>query len=100
MKEYKTLKEFYPYYLSQHANKTCRRLHFFGSLTGIILFVAFLRTGSWGFLIGAPLIGYLCAWIGHFGFEKNRPATFKYPLKSFICDWIMFKDILTRKIHF
>ncbi|TDJ04039.1 MAG: DUF962 domain-containing protein [Deltaproteobacteria bacterium] len=100
MKEYKTLKEFYPYYLSQHANKTCRRLHFFGNLMAIILFLTFLKTGRWGYLIGAPLIGYLFAWIGHFGFEKNRPATFKYPLKSFICDWIMFKDILTRKIHF
>ena len=100
MKEYKTLKEFYPYYLSQHANITCRRLHFFGSLMGLILLFAFLKTGSWGYLIGAPLIGYVFAWIGHFGFEKNRPATFKYPLKSFICDWIMFKDILTRKIHF
>jgi len=100
MKEYKTVKEFYPYYLSQHANKTCRRLHFFGGLLGIFLFITFLITGRWGFLIASPLIGYAFAWIGHFGFEKNRPATFKYPLKSFICDWIMFKDILMRKIHF
>ncbi|RLA61586.1 MAG: DUF962 domain-containing protein [Epsilonproteobacteria bacterium] len=100
MKEYKTIKDFYPYYLSQHANKTCRRLHFIGNLMAIILFISFLRTGVWGYLIGAPLVGYIFAWIGHFGFEKNRPATFKHPLKSFICDWIMFKDILTRKIHF
>ena len=49
-------------------------------------------------LLLAPLIGYGFAWVGHFFYEKNKPATFKYPVYSFIGDWVMYKDILLRKI--
>jgi hypothetical protein len=98
MKKYQSIKEFYPFYLSQHQNTACRRLHFVGSLSAILLVtVAFLMPLYWLLLL-ALVNGYLFAWIGHFKFEKNKPATFDYPLYSFICDWLMFRDILLKKI--
>lgn len=92
---------FYPYYLSEHSNRTCRRLHFIGSSLIVLLAVAVAM--QWIaplYLIAVPLIGYGFAWVGHFGFEKNRPATFKYPLYSLAGDWVMFKDMLVGKIKF
>jgi hypothetical protein len=53
---------------------------------------------AWILLWSLPLFGYGFAWVGHFFFEKNRPATFTYPIYSFIGDWVMYKDILTGKI--
>jgi len=99
-KKYQSLKEFYPYYLTEHSNTICRRLHFVGSLLVILVLVVGLTTGKYSLLWSLPLIGYGFAWVGHFFFEKNKPATFTYPLYSFICDWIMFKDILLGKIKF
>lgn len=98
--KYQSFAEFYPFYLSQHKNSTCRRLHFIGSL--LILFVLFyiLITGYWKFAWLLPLLGYGFAWVGHFFFEKNKPATFQYPFYSLLGDWVMFKDILIRKISF
>jgi hypothetical protein len=97
---YQSFREFYPFYLSEHANPTCRRLHFVGT-TLVIAFLAtaFLTRNAW-WLGGALVAGYGCAWIGHFFFEHNRPATFTYPVYSFIGDWVMFKDLLTGKIRF
>lgn len=91
--------EFYPFYLAEHSNKTCRRLHFIGSSLVLLMLGYILLTGSWVLLITLPIIGYGFAWIGHFKFEKNKPATFKYPLYSFMGDWVMFKDILIGKIE-
>ncbi|KZX76014.1 hypothetical protein A3715_32205 [Oleiphilus sp. HI0009] len=90
--------EFYPYYLSEHANQTCRRLHFVGSSLVILTLAWIILNSAWSALILLPLIGYGFAWVGHFFFEKNKPATFKYPLYSFIGDWVMFKDILIKRI--
>ena len=93
-----SFREFYPVYLAEHANRTSRRLHVIG--TGGVLLFAFLagwdRDARW--LLGALACGYGCAWIGHFFFEKNRPATFSHPFYSFLGDWVMFRDILTRRI--
>jgi len=100
MKKYQTFAEFYPYYLSEHANVTCRRLHFFGSVFGLYCLVMILTTFNFSWLIAALLVGYGCAWVGHFFFEHNKPATFEYPLYSFMGDWKMFWEILTRKIAF
>ena len=92
--------DFYPYYLSEHKNRTCRRLHFFGTLVVIgLLLRALISLNPW-YLIGALFAGYGFAWIGHFVFEKNRPASFKNPFYSFAADWVMFKDILMGKIAF
>lgn len=92
--------EFYPFYLREHTNRTCRRLHFAGSSLVLVLLVKIVLTGWWAGLLWLPIVGYGFAWVGHFGFEKNRPATFKYPLYSLMGDWVMWKDILTGKIDF
>ena len=100
MAGYSSFREFYPYYLGEHANRVCRRLHFVGSLGALgCLAVALVQRNPW-WLLAALVCGYAFAWIGHFFFEKNRPATFKYPFYSFAGDWVMFKDILTGRIPF
>ena len=93
-----SLKTFYPYYLMEHTNLTCRRLHFVGSTLVLIIIgvVIFTRNPNWLFL--ALFFGYGFAWVGHFFFEHNRPATFKYPLYSFVSDWMMYGQILTGKV--
>lgn len=87
--KFKSFKEFYPYYLSEHQNKTCQRLHLIGSLGGLVIFIIGLITHIWPLLLAGPLFGYGCAWIGHFCFEKNKPTTYKWPLYSFIGDWAL-----------
>lgn len=97
---YASFREFYPFYLSEHAHRTSRRLHFIGSC-GVILLVLValaLRDARW--LLAALVCGYGFAWVGHLFFEKNRPATFQHPLYSFIGDWVMFADILRGRIRF
>ena len=81
--EYNTFEEFYPFYLSQHSNLTCRRLHVIGSTLAILQLIRCLLVGFTliQFLL-IFVIGYGFAWVGHYVFEKNRPATFKYPLFS------------------
>jgi hypothetical protein len=100
MTRFNTLAEFYPYYLAEHQNLTCRRLHFVGSSLVLGCLAALILTGQWFWLPMAFLCGYGFAWVGHFAFEKNKPATFKQPFYSFVSDWIMYKDILTGKIPF
>ena len=97
---YSSFRDFYPFYLSEHSNRTCRRLHFVGSSLVLIVFAATLITQHWVWLWLLPLIGYGFAWIGHFFFEKNRPATFKHPLYSFAGDWVMFAQMLGGRIKF
>ena len=87
--------EFYPYYLDEHSHPVCRALHYAGSLLVLVLLAYTLYSGSWRLLLLLPLVGYGLAWLGHFGFERNRPATFRYPLYSFIGDWVMLWQFLT-----
>ena len=95
-----SFREFYPFYLGEHRDRTCRRLHFVGTSFAIgFIVLAFLR-GDPRWLFASLLSGYAFAWVGHFFFEKNRPATFKHPLYSFAGDWVMYKDILVGKIPF
>jgi hypothetical protein len=89
---------FYPYYLGEHQNVTCRRLHFIGSLGVIGCLAMAIATADWLWLPAAIVCGYGFAWIGHFFFEKNRPATFRHPIYSLMGDWVMFKDICTGRI--
>jgi hypothetical protein len=96
----KTFAEFYPYYLGEHANRTCRRLHFIGSSLALLCLVTGLLRGQPLYFVYALLCGYGFAWVGHFVFEKNRPASFKRPLYSFMGDWVMYKDIWVGKIRF
>lgn len=92
------MEEFYQFYLGEHQNKVCRRLHFFGTLLAILSLIVLIAIRRYQFLYIPFVCGYLPAWIGHFFFEKNRPATFKAPVKSLICDFRMFFDILRGKI--
>ncbi|SDX44985.1 DUF962 domain-containing protein [Marinobacter mobilis] len=92
--------EFYPYYLEEHSDLTCRRLHYLGSFLVLVVAGYALITGRLALLWLLPVIGYGFAWLGHFKFEKNRPATFKYPLYSLMGDWVMLKDMLIGRIRF
>lgn len=99
-KKYTSFKEFYPYYLQEHSNSTCRLLHFIGSCLVLITVFYGLSTSQWVYLWLIPVIGYGFAWVGHFFFENNKPATFTYPVYSLMGDWVMFKDILAGNIDF
>ncbi len=96
--EFKSFSDFYPFYLREHSNITCRKLHFIGTAGVIALLLLFFFTGNLMVLAALPVIGYGFAWIGHFGFEKNRPATFKHPFYSLLGDFRMFWDILTGRV--
>lgn len=99
-KRFQTLKEFYPYYLKEHQNPTCRVLHFIGTgLLFIILFASIWLSKYW-LLISIPVVGYGFAWVGHYFFEKNKPATFQYPFFSLASDFLMFFDLLKGKEKF
>ena len=99
MRRFASFREFYPFYLDEHRHPVSRRLHFFGSCGVLLLvLVAVLTANAW-WLLAALACGYGCAWVGHFFFERNRPATFTHPVYSFMGDWVMFKDILTGRIR-
>ena len=95
---YKTFEQFYPFYLGEHSNRTCRRLHFIGTSLAVILLSAALAFQLWWLIAVAFVQGYAWAWVGHFFFEHNKPATFKYPWMSFRGDWKMWWQTLTGKI--
>ncbi|PKM09865.1 MAG: DUF962 domain-containing protein [Gammaproteobacteria bacterium HGW-Gammaproteobacteria-5] len=97
---YQSFAEFYPYYLQEHSNPVCRRLHYAGSLLVLAILAYSLLTQQWLWLLAMPLAGYGFAWVGHFVFERNRPATFQYPLYSLMGDWVMLKDAFTGRIRF
>lgn len=97
---FQSFAEFYPFYLGEHLNPVCRTLHFVGSTIVLLLIVAAVMTSQWILLAAVPFAGYGFAWIGHFAFEKNKPATFSYPGWSFMGDWVMYWQLLTRQISF
>jgi hypothetical protein len=99
-KPYHSFREFYPDYLAEHRDPTCRRLHFVGTALVIIVALAAVLTGHWVWLLAVPLVGYGFAWVGHLAFERNRPATFKHPLYSLAGDFVLFRDMLTRRLPF
>ena len=96
--QFTSFAQFYPYYLGEHANPACRRLHFVGTSLVIALLAYTIGSGKWLLLLALPVFGYGFAWVGHFFFERNRPATFTHPLYSLIGDFVMFRDILLGKI--
>jgi hypothetical protein len=97
---FESFETFYPFYLQEHSNRTCRRLHFLGSTLALTCLLMLAITGKPQYFLYGLLCGYGCAWIGHFVFEKNKPASFKRPLYSFMGDWVMYKDMWTGKIKF
>jgi hypothetical protein len=90
--------EFWPYYLGEHRHKRTRTLHFFGTALAVVVLVGAIVAQAWWFLLAALLCGYLFAWIGHFFVERNRPATFTYPLWSFYSDFRMLGFWLTGRL--
>ncbi len=100
VKTFARFADFYPYYLHEHRDSTCRRLHFLGTSLVIVILAVALLSGNWLLLWALPLAGYGLAWIGHFFFEKNRPATFKHPYYSLLGDFVMYRDMLTGKVAF
>jgi len=97
-RRFASFREFYPFYLGEHANRSSRRLHFVGSCGVLALAIVSITQRDPRWLLAALLCGYGFAWVGHFFFEKNRPATFRHPVYSFVGDWVMFKDILIGRI--
>ncbi len=98
-KKYKDFKSFYPYYLTEHGDVKNRVLHFLGTLMFLVLLVAGLISGKWWLFVLMPLVGYGFAWFGHYFIEKNKPATFTYPLYSLASDFVMFWHIITGQIN-
>jgi hypothetical protein len=99
-KKYQSLKEFYPYYLSEHQNPTSRLLHFIGTGLVLVVLVLAIALENYSWLAGIPVLGYGFAWVGHFFFEKNKPATFIYPFYSLASDFLLFFDLLRGKEKF
>ena len=98
--QFRSLKEFYPFYLTEHRKRSTRVFHFIG--TGLIFLwiaMAVLSQNAW-WLVLIPVGGYGFAWAGHFFFEHNRPATFRHPLWSLASDFILFWELLTGKEKF
>ncbi len=94
----KSFEEFWPYYIREHSHPANRMLHFIGSSLGLICLVFAVVVGNPWLVILSLVIGYAFAWFGHFFIERNRPATFKYPLWSFRADWKMWLLTLTGKM--
>lgn len=92
--------QFYPYYLGEHSNPSCRRLHFIGTTLVIAVLAYTIASGKWILLLAVPFAGYGFAWIGHFFFEKNRPATFNHPFYSLLGDFVMYRDMIRGKVSF
>lgn len=98
MNKFSSFSQFYPYYLSEHRHPVCRALHYTGSALVIAVLLFALVSQQWRYLWLLPVIGYGFAWLGHFLFEHNRPATFSYPFYSLAADWVMLKDFLTGQL--
>ncbi|GAA5524542.1 hypothetical protein Maes01_01099 [Microbulbifer aestuariivivens] len=98
-KQFTSFREFYPFYLNEHSNLTCRRLHFVGTALVLALVITAIISGNLLWLAAVPVAGYGFAWVGHFFFEHNRPATFKNPFYSLWGDFVMFKDMLIGRIE-
>lgn len=97
---FKNFSDFYPYYLSEHRNKRCKQVHFIGTTGVLFLIVMAVIFQNLNLLWLVPVSGYGWAWLGHFAFEKNRPATFKYPFYSLRGDFVMFWHLLTGRLSF
>ena len=99
-RKFKSMEEFFPFYLKEHSNRTNRRLHVIGTLSALISLIVILLSGSFQYFFVPLVVGYGFAWVGHFFFEKNKPATFKHPFYSFAGDWKMLYQVLSGKIPF
>ena len=93
-----TYREFWDFYVREHSKPATRALHFAGTLFGLLLLVWFVWRGTWWLFPFSFVVGYAFAWAAHFLVEKNRPATFEYPLWSFASDYKMMWFMLTGRM--
>jgi hypothetical protein len=94
---FQSFKEFYPFYLTEHQHPVSRKLHFVGTALVFVALALALVYGKWWLWLAIPVLGYGFAWVGHYFFEKNKPATFQYPLYSLGSDFKLFFEILIGK---
>lgn len=90
--------DFYPFYLQEHSDRRNRRLHFIGSTLVLVCLWRLFTTEHAVWIFNGLVCGYGFAWVGHLFFEKNKPATFKHPLYSFMGDWVMYADVWRGRI--
>lgn len=95
---FNNFREFYPYYLEEHSDVNCRRMHFIGSWLVLVVLAAAIWLGNPWLLLLVPVVGYGFAWLGHYLFEHNHPATFTHPVYSLMGDWVMWWQIMTGKV--
>ncbi len=95
---FRNFEEFYPFYLGEHADRTSRRLHVIGTSAAVLQMLAAVLTREPLLLLSALVTGYGFAWVGHYMFEKNRPATFKHPLYSLRGDFRMAREVFSGRI--
>lgn len=99
VKKFTSYSEFYEFYLEEHSDPVCRALHYIGTTIALLLMAYAIYSQIWSLILVGVVQGYAWAWIGHFVFEKNKPATFDYPFYSFISDFVMLKDFLLGKFR-
>jgi hypothetical protein len=99
-KRFDSFQDFYPFYLGEHRNAACRRLHVIGSALVLVVLAAAIATRDPWLLLLMPVVGYGFAWVGHFFFERNRPATFSHPLWSLMGDWVMAFEVVAGRRPF
>jgi hypothetical protein len=94
-----SFEEFWPFYVREHRLRSTRRLHVLGTTLGLAVFIAALALQLWWWLLAAVVCGYGFAWFSHFVIEKNKPASFSYPLWSFAADWKLWALTLTGRME-
>jgi hypothetical protein len=96
--DFKSFADFWPFYLAEHSRPATRALHAAGTIASLALLVALIGAHKWAWLPLPLVVGYGCAWLGHFFVEHNRPATFQHPLWSFLGDYKMLALMLTGRL--
>jgi hypothetical protein len=96
--EFKSFAEFWPYYLAEHSKPETRKIHAIGTAAGMACAVALIAKRKWKLLPLAFVPAYGAAWVSHFLIEKNKPATFDYPLWSLMADYKMLGMMLSGEI--
>ena len=97
---FRSFAEFYPFYLSEHRHPVSRVLHYIGTWGSVLSLVALIATGEPLWLLGVFGAGYSFAWLGHYRFERNKPATFRFPFYSLASDFRMWWELNLGKLKF